>query len=283
MAATVTEKFYSRDYEERVDGGRAFDFVYNIELEEGDNEDTALAGLQTEAPLIVAGASISSWKVRRVGPLLFEGTAHYEVTGEGGTGPGSKLPEAGTVRFNFDTTGATQHITTARKLDTFGAEAPDFGDCLNVERDGSNIQVAGVDIVIPTYKWQETIVVHFTNKADFDTYAGVLKGLTGRVNDATFRDFEAGEVLFLGAQGGGTRRINADASFDAEITYSFGQSTNLTGEEIGDITGIAKRGWEYLWAYFKRGTDGANNLVPKAVGVYIHEPYQVGNFGLLDI
>ena len=71
-------------------------------------------------------------------------------------------------------------------------------------------------------------------------YKLTLFALTGRVNNSAFKGFAAGECLFLGAAG--TKR----GSGDWEIGYRFASSTNVTGLIVGDITGINKKGWEYL-------------------------------------
>ena len=58
---------------------------------------------------------------------------------------------------------------------------------------------------------------------------------------AGFSRLAAGECLFLGASGS---KPGAD---DWEITFRFAASPNRTGITVGDIAGISKKGWEYLW------------------------------------
>ena len=57
--------------------------------------------------------------------------------------------------------------------------------------------------------------------------------------------------------------------------------TNLT---IGDITGVDKKGWEYLWVrYTDSVNDTAKALVKKPIAAYVERVYEYGDFGLLGI
>ncbi len=99
-----------------------------------------------------------------------------------------------------------------------------------------------------------------------------------RVNSGPFRGFAAGEVLFLGASG--TKRGGGDW----EITFRFAASRNRTNLTIGDITGISKKGWEYLWVRYADAEDAnAKALIKKPVAVYVEKVYEEGDFGALGI
>jgi len=59
--------------------------------------------------------------------------------------------------------------------------------------------VEGVEIVVPVYNFSET---HYLPDGQVTQgYKLTLFGLTGKVNNGSFRGFAAGEVLFLGASG----------------------------------------------------------------------------------
>ncbi|MCJ7544508.1 MAG: hypothetical protein MUP47_08100 [Phycisphaerae bacterium] len=53
--------------------------------------------------------------------------------------------------------------------------------------------------------------------------------------------FAPGELLFLGGSGGESTGWEF-----AELTLPFAANPNRTGITIGDISGIDKKGWEYL-------------------------------------
>jgi hypothetical protein len=98
------------------------------------------------------------------------------------------------------------------------------------------------------------------------------------VNDTEFRGRAAGEVLFLGATGAKRGRG------DWEITFRFAASPNATGIAIGDITGIAKNGWDYLWVLYEEQEDStAKALVKYPKAVYVEEVYPEGDFDALEI
>ena len=184
--------------------------------------------------------------------------------------PRFNVPEVGESLFSFETSGGSQHITQSLETiakypagadDTFGAIG-DTGD-----------HVEGVDVTVPVYNFSEThyIALATVNQA----YKLTLFGLTGKVNTDVFRGFAAGEVLFLGAHG------SQRGSEDWEITFHFAASKNKTGLTVGkgayEITGIAKKGWEYLWVRYKPAAGTArSHSVPEAV--YIERVYDEDNF-----
>jgi len=177
--------------------------------------------------------------------------------------------------YQFDTGGGSRHITnsleTVHRYAASGT-APDYRGAVGVTADG----VEGVDITVPVYNFSET---HY--KADsFVTpaYKAKLFALTGKVNGGPFKGFAAGEVLFLGASGS---KRGAD---QWEIAFRFAASPNRTGLAVGDITGIAKNGWEYLWVRYEDQEDAAAKaLVKRPVAAYVERVYEGGDFSDLGI
>lgn len=179
--------------------------------------------------------------------------------------------------FSFDTGGGTQHIT--QSIQTISRHGPAATDQLGgaIGFDGENIE--GVDIAIPVYNFSET---HYKSAASVSTsYRLALFRATGTVNSSGFRGFAAGEVLFLGASGS---RRGDDAEDDWEITFKFAAQQNRTGITVGEISGISKKGWEYLWVQYAPVVDTAvSQIIKKPVAVYIEKVYPDGNFGDLNI
>jgi len=195
---------------------------------------------------------------------------------------------------SFDTAGGTQHITqqpqygggtaageratTTEKR--YGSGAPDQKGAIGV--DGDSVQ--GVDIVIPALQWTENYDVpaqYVTND-----WVKTVSALTGTTNNAAFRSFAAGEVLFIGGTG--------SQDWDAEkgdspwsLSFKFVASPNADGTTlptltIGSITGIEKRGHEYLWVRYESEVNSGTPLkVPKYV--YVNQVYPSANFALLGI
>ena len=71
---------------------------------------------------------------------------------------------------------------------------------------------------------------------------------------------------------------------DWEITFRFAASPNRTGLTIGDIKGIDKKGWEYMWVRYADSEDAAARAIVKTpVGVYVEQVYEDGDFMGLEI
>jgi len=192
-------------------------------------------------------------------------------------------PEVGESTFSFDTAGGTQHVTqsisTVQKYAPAGKTAPDFKGAIGVTHDN----VEGVDITVPVFNFsiRQRIAIADWNAA----YVGSLYALTGKVNSASFSvtirgntySFAAGECLFLGASGD-----ESSASEFVEVNYRFAASPNRTGITVGDITGISKKGWEYLWVRYADSEDAAAKaIVKKPIAAYVEKVYEDGNFAVL--
>ena len=96
---------------------------------------------------------------------------------------------------------------------------------------------------------------------------------------ASFKGMAAGECLFLGAAG--SQRGSGE---DWEINFRFAGSPNRTGITIGTITGIAKKGWEYLWVEYEAEEDSsANRIVKRPVAAHVEKVYEEGDFSILEI
>ena len=139
--------------------------------------------------------------------------------------------------------------------------------------------VAGVDIVVPQLTWTETYDVPSTY-VTYD-YIKSIAALTGTVNNAAFRSFAAGEVLFLGASGSHEwDEEKGDGPWS--LSYKFVASPNVTNETIGSIAGVEKRGHDYLWIRYEDSVTD-NTLLKKPKFVYVNKVYRDGSFSGLGI
>ncbi|QDU33056.1 hypothetical protein KS4_10970 [Poriferisphaera corsica] len=191
--------------------------------------------------------------------------------------PQSSSLDEGQSSFNFDTGGGSQHITqslqTVHRYGSSGNTAPDFKGAIGVTEG----RVEGVDITVPVYHFSETH--HFSSSQVDNAYKGVLFHLTGKVNSNNFRGLNAGECLFLGASG--SQRSDDDGW---EITFRFAGSPNRSNLSIGYISGISKKGWEYLWVrYADAVDDSSNTLVKQPVAAYVEQVYEEASFSGLGI
>jgi hypothetical protein len=176
---------------------------------------------------------------------------------------------------SFDTTGGTQHLTQAYAEARFGTGAPDQRRAIGVDSNGVN----GVDIVVPQLQWQESYDV--PNSYVTDGYIRGVSGITGTTNNAAFRGFEAGEVLFVGCSGS-QEWDDQKGRGPWSLSFRFVASKNVTGETIGDISGVAKKGHEYLWVRYEDAVD-SNVLLKKPKAVYVNKVYRESSFSALGI
>ena len=166
----------------------------------------------------------------------------------------------------------TQSLDNVQRVAAPGYVAPNFHGAIGVSDD----RVEGTDITIPVFNFTET---HYILDAYVDgAYKLALFNLTGKVNDASFKGFAKGEVLFLGASGS-KRGLD-----DWEISFRFAASPNVASLTLGDITGITKEGWQYLWMRFIDDEDSsANALIKRPIAAYVEQVYAYGNFSGLGI
>ena len=265
MPITISEAWGSPDFESS-EQGKSVSRTYIVSGT--DDASAANDAVAAGAPGTLYGAALKTIRSTRIGHNEWASEVTYTT---------KESRSVGDIKVSFDTTGGTQHVR--QSLATTGYHGsgtfdftPDFKGAIGVTKNG----VDGVDIVVPSLSRQET---HYFAVADVDdTYINAIADLTGKVNNATFRGRAAGEVLFLGASG---QNIDSEK---AEITFRFGISPNATGLSIGDITGIAKKGWEYLWVRYEDHVDESNEaLVKRAVNVYVERVYDNGDFSLLGI
>lgn len=208
-----------------------------------------------------------SYSVSYLGDNAWQVTISYTKDGaEDGTSPLKRAR-------SFDTTGGTQHITQAESETIFGG-GPSFGNAIAVDDNGVN----GVDIVVPQLQWTETYDV--PNAYVTDTYIKAVATQTGRTNNASFRGFDAGEVLFIGCSG--------SQEWDDEkgrgpwsLSYRFVASPNVTGQPVGTLS-VNKKGHEYLWVRYESASE-SNQLIKKPKYAYVNKVYKDGNFSALGI
>lgn len=244
---------------------------------------TASAG-ETEEQVIEAALAPTSSIPATFGILTLRSVEHSEVLHTNGAG----VPDAWKLLaqydyissdYEFETVGGQQHITSS--LATVGRYGPNASAQLagTIGWDGHDVQ--GCDIIAPVYNFSETH--RFTDAVVTPAYKASLYRLTGNVNSDTFRGFQPGEVLFLGASG---RRV---AHNMWEVGFRFASLPNHSSENgnlitIGDITNIAKNGWDYLWVQYADDVDAtAKVVIRRPVAVYVEQVYYTAAFAGMGI
>lgn len=262
MPVTIDERFDSREATESPDSPTT-DLSYIVR---GTDDDAVVRStVEATARAFYNSRVIQDYHVEPLGNGNWYASVRYGKP---------QRRETGTSSFSFDTGGGTQHITqsleTIQRKAPPGKTAPDFQGAVGVSHDS----VEGTDITVPIYNFTET---HYIPVASVTgAYKAALFALTGRTNTGTFRGFAIGEVLFLGASG------SQRGEDDWEITFRFAASPNVAGLTVGTITGINKKGWEYLWVRYADAED-QNVLIKRPIAAYVERVYESGDFAGLGI
>lgn len=187
------------------------------------------------------------------------------------------LTPTGSFTLSFDISGQSTRITHSRQTvnayPTALTTKPNFKQAINVQADGT---VEGVDILIPYFTYT------LTKTFDESTIAGgwvlTAANIVGTVNSSEFHGFQAGELLLTRISG----QQRPDGDWD--VTFSFAVSFNEAGLAVGDITGISKDGWDYLWVYYEETHDTTTKRTHKIpVSAYVERVYRRTSYAALSI
>lgn len=214
---------------------------------------------------------VETYDVKYLGDEAWEVTAKYTKSGAEDDEQSEPLRRT----RSFDTGGGTQHITQAFGELAFGSGAPAQQGAIGVDGESVN----GVDIVVPALQWTETYDVPSAYVTA--AYIKSVAGLTGCVNLAAFRTFEAGEVLFLGCTG--NQEWDSDRGDGPwNLSFKFQASQNATNLTVGNISGITKKGHEYLWVRYEPKVE-SDTLLKTPKHVYVNKVYREASFAALGI
>jgi hypothetical protein len=265
MPATVTPRFPWS-----FQGGTNPTWTLKYTVHDAASESEAKTALAAAAPATYDGLVRDAYTADEEGNGLWLAEVRYVASDM------QKKPiPVGETRESFDTGGGTQHITQSKQTPTtYSANelpAPDFKGAIGVSSDA----VEGCDVTTPAYAFSYT-------KAFTPEQVASLKpawyALTGMVNNGTFKNFAAGEVLFEGAEGS----TRDDGNYD--VTFRFQAKPNRTNQTIGTITGIQYEGWNYVWVLYapKEDTD-AKRVTQRPIAVYVERVYGSGDFSTLGV
>jgi len=181
----------------------------------------------------------------------------------------------------FDTGGGTKHLT--QSLGTVAANSipaangvKNYDGAIGARENQGVLEIEGVDVVSPVFNFTETKYIPDANVTA--NYSLTLAELTGSVNNAAFKGFAAGEVLFLGVSGS-----KRDSDSKWEMTFKFSAQRNRPTVAVGSEMSFANvAGWNYLWIEYSNFAS-ANGMIRKPVRAYVEKVYPDKDFSLLEI
>lgn len=237
-----------------------------------DNDLEVCAHVEAHTPPFYDSLPRQDYKVEPIALQLWKVAVNYSD----GQREREQEPEANDSRFELDIGGAPVRVAVSKANTRYPTStAPDRKGTIAVDKDG---QPQGVDVNTPTAAYAET---HYLPRALITrNYANAIAGLAWHTNNAPFRIWAAGEVLFAGA------RLSSTTKTLAEVIFRFEISSNATGLTVGAITGISKQGHDYLDIAYEDTevtADGKKYLLAIPKFVYIHRLYDSADFSLLGI
>ncbi len=202
---------------------------------------------------------------RGIGNRYFDITAAYSTL----------LPKVGSglapSSMAWDTTGHSERIYQAFEETVYPSTEPNFDKAISVSGDA----VEGIDVPRPGMKYSETWLLP-SSTAFATNYINAVHDATATTNSATFRAFDPGEALFLGAR----CQWSGDAPF-AQVTFEFDCRPNVDNYTVAGLSPFAKKGWEYVWLRY-RDDVASNGLVKRVQAAHKDRVFEASNWsGLL--
>jgi hypothetical protein len=210
--------------------------------------------------------------IKGIGKQCFECTGEYTTLvpasdADGGGGGGDKNDSnyqfvPGSIAW--DTTGSTEHISSALSERVVGGDTDNFEGAINVQ--GTSVQ--GIDKVVPAMKYSETWIMPAQIGLSVDFVKAVYT-LTGTVNASQFRAFSPGEALFMGARA----QWSGDQPYTT-VTFDFQARANNPAFYVKGLPQTTKEGWEFAWVVYTPHDSASGLLVQKPRSLVIDQIYE---------
>lgn len=232
--------------------------------------DDAYILLASTAPVTVRGYPRSViGPIERINDTTWKG--HVTYSNQGSFDPG-------TSEYSFDTGGGTfkrlfaiEHLYDGSVGNLATNPRRNHEGAIGVHED----QVEGVEVPIPVYNWSESYEV--SPSVLTTTYKRNLFMLTGCMNNAPFKGFAKGEVLFLGAQG------SQRGYGPVKLAFKFSSLPNATNITVRPGLSLDfKYGWDYMWVEFTPFVEG-REMTRKPTHIHNERVVPFANFSLLNI
>lgn len=255
-----------------------------------DRDEAYEAGRAEVADTIIVGDEtlyLNTFEIESIEADLWKGVASYvsEEQKNEQEQNNNDEPEEGEIIWEFDTTGATQHITSSYETRIFGDGDDNrvftqYSNAINCRKTKTGWEVKGVDVIIPALEITATFSVP-PDAVTIDWIKNVARA-TGKTNSLPWKGFEAGELLFKGA------RIRAELGDKTIIVFTFSASENIDladNVKVGDIGPIIKPGHSYLWVEYTSidefDRNGRPAIFPRAKYAYVEKIYREFDFAAL--
>lgn len=280
------------------EGEDSFDFEYEITEcpTSADAYFNLLGGNGADWPGvegILQGCLLRTISMAPDGPNAWRATCSYSEA-KIQKKENEKLKAVGQFRIAFSSKSVTAKQYTAKSTVGYPidggmllARAPDFKGAINVNAEG---EVEGVESIVPAMT--VSITQRMSGASLTPAYALLVSGLIGNYNNDEFMGFPAGTMQLTAGDGSlsfeipnpNTEEAEPVPPQDRELSFEFLFSPNLENFSIGDVTGINKKGHQYMWTLWRDHID-SGQVFRKPRAVYVQDLYGVEpvDFSLLGL
>lgn len=154
----------------------------------------------------------------------------------------------------------------------------DFDGSIGVTKDEKGEwHTQGADLPVPTEVFQ--LIYYAPNSVVDAAYQSLVQSLCGKVNNATFRGYVAGQIMLVRVNG--STKNNTDWNID----FGFGYVSNATNIPVGTrITVESKDGFDYLWVFDDvEKVVEASAFLPRHAGALVERVYERADLSLLNL
>lgn len=266
---TVNRRYIANENKFNSTGTRTSETVYYI-INDATDEAAASAALLAALPDRTAERmAVSNMRItEHLGTNDWYGEVQYTYTSSGVSVSGSDNEES----FSFDTGSNTETVITPLSSRVYGNNEIPTPKFINVDEEGN---VRGIEVPAPAFEFTETH--YLSNSYVSAAYKRGLANLRGAVNNARFRAWNPGEVMFMGASG------SRSGSEDWQITFRFSVRLNENNKSVGGVS-VDAEGWQVVEVKpKKKQAVSAGAIMPEIDAVFVHTVHPKRDFAALGI
>lgn len=176
---------------------------------------------------------------------------------------------------SFDCGGGTKHMlySFSQKI-VYGDK--DAGGAIGWNgKTGDDCVITGVDV--PTAQLRETYTKPMSISRLTTSYKRKIASLVGKVNSASFKGWNPGEVMFLGM----SYNTPAKRAKTVTVSFNFAIQPNETNVKVGGHS-VSKKGFEYVWAISTTSTAGRKPKL-EVEAIYVDQVCENASFAALGL
>lgn len=228
------------------------------------------AALLSTAGSLFNGLPLSNIDADPQGGGIWKCTADYSLRvpeNPSNTEDGEALGPA----YSIDLTAGTQHVT--QSLETVDSAwigdgpDPDYKRAVKVTKD----RVEGTDIFVPKFEFGITVKTYPVTPE----FVRTLRSSGAKTNNAPWKGFETGEVLYLGCTG----QCEPNSYWTLSHKFVVGENKEVT---VNGMT-VTKGAHDFLWCTYRQSKISDSVVAEVPIGVKVERMYDSADFNLLRL